>query len=91
MQITQSSTPTVLFLLVSSLDDKTALTGATPTVTLSKNGGAFSAATNSAVEISAGFYKIALTATETNTVGPLALIATATNADVWRDIHEVTA
>lgn len=89
MQITQSTTPTVLFLLVSNVDDKTAVTGATPTVTLSKNGGAFAAATNAVAEISQGFYKVALTATETNTVGPLALIATATGADVWRDIHEV--
>ncbi len=89
MQITQSTTPTVLFLLVSNVDDKTAVTGATPTVTLSKNGGAFAAATNPAVEISQGFYKLALTATETNTLGPLAIVATATDADVWRDIHEV--
>jgi hypothetical protein len=88
-QITQNSTPTILILLVSSTDDKTAITGATPTITLSKNGGAFAAATNSAVEISAGFYRLALTATETNTVGPLAVIATATGADVWRDIAQV--
>lgn len=91
MIITQGDTPLILFLLVSSLDDKTALTGATPTVSISKNGGAFSAATNSATEISNGFYKIALTATETNTVGPLAIIASATGSDVWRDIHEVQA
>lgn len=76
-------------MLVSNVDDKTAVTSATPTVTLSKNGGAFAAATNAVAEISQGFYKVALTATETNTVGPLALIATATGADVWRDIHEV--
>ena len=89
MQITQSSTPTVVFLLVSSSDDKTALTGATPTVTISKAGGAFAATTNPASEISGGFYKVLLTASETGTVGALALIATATGADVWRDIHQV--
>lgn len=89
MQITSGTTPTILLLLVSSTDDKTAVTGATPTVTLSKAGGAFAAATNSPVEIGNGFYKLALTATETNTVGALAVLATATGADAWRDIHQV--
>jgi len=89
MQITQSSTPVIVFLLVDSDDDKTALTGASPTVTISKNGGAFAAATNAVSEISGGFYKVTLTATETNTTGPLAVVATATGADVWRDIHQV--
>ncbi len=89
MQITSGTTPTIVFLLVSSTDDKTPVTSATPTVTLSKAGGAFAAATNAASEISAGFYKIALTATETNTAGALTIIATATSADTWRDIHQV--
>lgn len=89
MQITQGTTPTVVFLLVSSTDDKTAATGKTPTVTLSKAGGAFAAATNSPSEIGSGFYKVALTATETNTAGALALLATATGCDDWRDIHQV--
>lgn len=89
MQITQNSTPTVVFLLVSSTDDKTAITGASPAVTVSKAGGAFASATNAAAEIGSGFYKVALTATETNTVGALALTATATGCDVWRDIHQV--
>lgn len=89
MQITSGTTPTIVFLLVSSVDDKTAITGATPAVTLSKAGGAFAAATNAASEISSGFYKIALTALETNTVGALAIRATATSADEWRDIHQV--
>lgn len=89
MQITSGATPTILILLVSSTDDKTAATGKTPTVTLSKNGGAFAAATNSVTEVSAGFYSLALTATETNTAGPLAVVATATGCDTWRDIHQV--
>ena len=91
MQITTGSTPTVLFLLVSSTDSKTAATGKTPSVTLSKAGAAFAAATNSPAEVGSGFYRIALTAAETDTAGALALVATATGCDVWRDIHEVTA
>lgn len=89
MQITSGTTPVIVFLLVSTTDDRTAVTGATPTVTLSKAGGAFAAATNSVSEISAGFYKVTLTATETNTAGALAIIATASGCDVWRDIHQV--
>ncbi len=89
MQISQSTTPTVVFLLVLSTDDRTAATGLTPTVTISKAGGAFAAASNSPAEISGGFYKIALTAGETGTVGALAILATATGADAWRDIHQV--
>jgi hypothetical protein len=91
MQITQSTAPVIVFLLVSSTDDKTAVTGATPTVTISKAGGAFAAATNAVSEISAGFYKVTLTTTETNTLGALAILATATGADAWRDIHQVVS
>ncbi len=89
MQITSGTTPTIMFVLVSSVDDRTAVTGAAPVVSISKAGGAFAATTNAAAEISAGFYKVTLTATETNTVGVLALYATATGADVWRDLHQV--
>ena len=89
MQITSGTTPTILILLVSTTDDRTAVTGVTPTVTLSKAGGAFAAATNAPAEVSSGFWKIALTALETGTVGALAVLATATGADPWRDIHQV--
>jgi hypothetical protein len=89
MQITSGTTPVIVFLLVSTADDKTAVTGASPTVQLSKAGGAFVAATNAVTEISLGFYKLTLTATETNTVGALAVVATATGADVWRSIEQV--
>lgn len=89
MQITQGGTPVIVFLLVSNSDSKTAVTGVTPTVTLSKAGGSFAAATNPASEISSGFYKITLTAGETGTLGALAILATATGADAWRDIHQV--
>lgn len=89
MQITSGTTPTIVFLLVSTADDKTAVTGATPTVQISKAGGAFATTSNSAAEISNGWYKVALTAGETGSTGALALRATATGADEWRDIHQV--
>lgn len=89
MQITQSTTPTILFLLVSTADDRTAVLGATPAVQMSKAGGAFAAATNTPSEVGLGFYKLTLTALETGTVGALAIVATASGADAWRSIEQV--
>lgn len=89
MQIATGTTPVIVFLLVSTADDKTAVTGATPSVQLSKAGGAFAAAAGAVTEISMGFYKFTLTATETNTLGALVIVATATGADVWRSIEQV--
>lgn len=89
MRIENGSTPTILFFLVDETDNKSPLTGASPTVTLSKAGAAFGAATNSPAEIANGFYSIALTAGETDTDGELAILATATGANDWRDIHQV--
>lgn len=90
MQITQnSSTTKIPILLVSSSDDKTAVTGATVTVTISKNGGAFAAASGGVSEIANGWYIFTLSAGETNTVGALLVHATASNCDTWRDYHQV--
>lgn len=89
MQITSGATPRIPILLVSSTDHKTAVTGATVTVQISKNGGAFATASGSVTEVANGWYYVALTATETNTAGFLAVRATATSADEWRDYHQV--
>ena len=76
----------ITFLMVDATDDETAETGLSPlpAVYISKNGGAFTATTNAAVEMSNGFYKVTLTATETNTDGEIMLYATATGCDVTR-------
>lgn len=55
-----------VFLMVDSTDFATPETGLTIVAEISKDGGAFSAAANAAVEIGNGFYKIDLTATEMN-------------------------
>ncbi len=61
-------------------------TGVTIAVTISKNGGAFgnpNAGAINATEISSGWYKVTLDATDTNTLGPLAIRgAAATIQDV---------
>jgi hypothetical protein len=71
----------LVFLLVSSSDHISPLTGATPTVTLSKNGAAFAAPSGLVSEIGSGWYKVAGNGTDTGTLGPLLLHATATGAD----------
>lgn len=86
----QSTTYTRAFLLVESADHITGLTGATATVNLSKAGGAFAAAGGTVTEIANGWYKIALTTTDTGTLGDLAFHITATSADPTDFVDQVT-
>jgi hypothetical protein len=71
----------IVFFMVDSSDHITGKTGLSPTVTLSKNGGAFGAAAGSVSEIANGWYSLAGNATDRNTLGPLIIHATATGAD----------
>lgn len=64
------------FKLVDSIDFATPETGKVATITISKDGGVFAAADNSAVEIGFGWYEIVFTATEM-TADRVAFIATA--------------
>ena len=89
--IKQSTTYTRVFLLVQSADHVSGLTGASPTVSLSKAGGSFAAAGGTITEIANGFYKIALTATDTGTLGDLAFHCTAASADPTDFIDQVAA
>jgi hypothetical protein len=86
----QSTTYTRLFLMVQSADHITGLTGASPTVTLSKAGGSFAAAGGTVTEVASGWYKIALTTTDTNTLGDLAFHVTAANGDPTDFVDQVT-
>ena len=52
--------------MVLASDHVTAATGKTLTGTISKDGGAFAALTNSVVEISNGMYKVEITQSEMN-------------------------
>ena len=89
MIIRKGDSTRVILYMSDATDNESPETGITPTVTLSKNGGAFAAATNAAVEISNGFYYVTLSVTETNAAGPLIVRATGTGANTWIDIHEV--
>lgn len=74
------------FYMVSTSDQNTPVTGITPSVQLSVNGGAFAAATNAATEVTLGLYTIEFTDAELGTSGPVALVITGTGAVTWRDV-----
>jgi hypothetical protein len=76
-----SSVYPITFLMVQSADHVTGLTGATVTVTLSKNGGAFASPAGAVTEIGSGWYSLAANATDRDTLGELDLHATATGGD----------
>jgi hypothetical protein len=86
----QSSTEQPLvFLMVESADHITPLTGASPTVTISKNGGSFGSPSGSVSEIANGWYQVAGNSTDTGTLGPLILHATATSGDPTDVVYDV--
>ena len=74
------------FILLSTTDSSP-LTGASPTVTISKDGAAFTAATNTPAEIGNGYYYVDLTSAETTVTNNVIIRATATGAQptavVW--------
>lgn len=78
----------VLFLLVDETDHVTPVTGASPTLTISKNGGAFGSCSGSAVEVGGGIYKLA-NATDFDTLGPCVLKASALGCDPSLTIFRV--
>lgn len=84
MEIKQSTSTTPLrFLMVSSTDGSTPVTGlgSTPVVTLCKaNGSSFSVAAGAVSELGGGKYQVAGNTTDTNTLGVLSLHATGTGA-----------
>lgn len=86
----QSSTsyPILLYMVLSS-DHVTPATGKTLTVTLSKNGGAFASASGAVSEIANGWYSLAGNATDRNTLGTLAIKATASSCDDVAKVIEI--
>lgn len=81
----------LLFLMVDSADHVSAKTGLSPTVTISKNGASFGSPSGTVSEVGSGWYKVAGNATDTNTLGPLLLHATASGADPSDDRFDIVA
>jgi hypothetical protein len=81
----------LIFKMRASSDHIAALTGAAPTVVISKNGGNFGSPSGAVTEIGNGWYKVAGNATDTATLGPIALYATAASGDPADEEFEVVA
>lgn len=91
-EVKQSSTAyPLIFFMADASDHITGKTGLTLTVTISKNGGSFATPSGSVTEIANGWYKVAGNATDTATLGPLALHATGTGADPTDVMYRVVA
>lgn len=91
--IKQSATaqPLMFFMQDSAASRPLGKTGLSPTVTLSKNGGAFASPAGAVTEVANGWYKVAGNATDSATLGPLTLYATASGADPCTDVFGVVA
>ena len=79
--IKQSTTRNLMVFLTDSTDHVTGLTGATLTISLSKNGAAFASISPTVTERGNGWYNVALTTSHTDTLGDLVLHITAASAD----------
>lgn len=77
----QSTARNLMVFLTASSDHVTGLTGATLTITASKNGAAFAPITPTVTERGDGWYNLALTSAHTDTLGDLVLHITAASAD----------
>lgn len=87
--IKQSAAYTKTFLMVGTADHITGLTGASPTLNLSKAGNFF-ASTNAVIaEVGNGVYKASLTSTDTSLTGDLAYHFTAASADPTDLVDEI--
>ncbi len=90
-QIKQSTGTFLYVYLVDATDGYTPETGITgPTITVSKSGGAFAAPNDGTwTELASGWYKMALDATDTDTLGSLAVNVVATGCRNFTDTVEV--
>ncbi len=69
------------FFMASSADHVAGVTGLTPAVQLSKNGGSFAAATGSVTELAFGWYSLSANTTDRNLLGACAIHASASGCD----------
>lgn len=80
-QLDQNVAFNAMIKMVSSTDHTTELAGLTLTITISKNGGAFAASSITITDRGNGWYNVAGTTAESDTLGDLVIRATATGAD----------
>lgn len=86
----QTASP-LIFLMVSDVDHISPVLGATPIVTISKNGASFAVIVGAVQEIGLGWYKVVPNIADFDTLGPLALHAMAVGADPTDAQHDVVS
>lgn len=91
MLLKQSTARNLLVFVTDSTDHVTGLTGATLTITASKDGAAFASISPTVTERGNGWYSLALTSSHTDTLGDLAVHVTATSADPTDLVRQVVA
>lgn len=77
----QSTAKNVMIFMTDSTDHITGKVGLTLTITLSKNGGAFASISPTITERGSGWYNVALSTSNTDTLGDTVLHITAAGAD----------
>ncbi len=83
------STPVVAFVLVDEAGVEVSGLGTTFTVSISKNGGAFATGGGTKAEIGSGWYRYTPLATETDTLGPLAIKASGAGTSQQNLLYQV--
>lgn len=86
-----STSQPIMFFMADSTDHISGLTGLTPTVTLSKNAGAFASAAGAVSEVGNGWYALAGDADDRDTEGTLIIHAEAEGADPFDMDIEILA
>lgn len=86
-----STSHPILFFMADEEDHMTGLTGLTPSVTISKDGGAFASAEGAVSEVGNGWYALAGDADDRDTLGTLIIHAEAAGADTFDMDLEILA
>lgn len=89
MLLKQSTARNLLVFMTQAADHVSGLTGATLTITASKDGGAFASISPTVTERGSGWYSLALTTSHTDTLGDLALHITAASGDPTDLVRQV--
>ncbi len=93
-RLAQSTSVVVMLKLFLSADHVSAATGKTVAIVISKNGGAFgnpNAGATNATEVSNGWYKVTLDATDTNALGDLVIRGTSAACDDSEQLCQVVS
>ena len=91
MNILINEAKKITFVMVDTDGTEVAGLGTGFTLQISKNAGAFGASAGTKAEIGSGWYSYVFTATETNTLGPLAIKITGAGAVQQNILHEIVS